>query len=481
MPDSAADRRSRRGSTQAIALALSLMAFCLAAQPLQQAAVATLQDDVAGHSVTFDEPLWVLPPSAIPDHVRTRPGVEPVRDRGYLDTPEAISGLPIESIDADSDRLHRDLDWNSCGLDTTVARAPARPPAADDDYTDLDAGGLRYRRGTEVIEAVGGVTVTQGDQRIEADRLTYDRNSSVVVGPSGGYLSYGGVRLVGTGLEANLETEQGRVDSPTFRLGGGANARGSAETAYVVSPRRSAYSDIIYTTCPPGSNAWTLRANKLKLDQDKGFGTARDARLRLRGIPVAYTPYLRFPIDDRRRSGFLVPSFGTSDDDGAELLTPYYWNIAPEMDATFFPRIMSKRGVQLGTEFRYLSRDDKGSIRAEILPQDRLYDDGDTPRWALQLRERGLWFGRVRTTLDVRAVSDDRYLEDLGNNINATSSRRLRQFGEASYAGQGWFLSTRLEDYQSLDETLSPFGEPYSRSAPGGIPSQPEGFAAEIQ
>ncbi|MCG6942225.1 MAG: LPS assembly protein LptD [Thiohalocapsa sp.] len=415
------------------------------------------------------EPLWVLPPSVIPEHIPSVPGAEPVRSRGYLDRPKNVVGVVNEPIEPNSDKLERGLEWAYCGprppyLGPGSTETPAAE-AADIEQapTDITAGGVTYRRKRDVVEAVGGVTVVRGPERVEADTLRYDRRQDIVTTTGPTYLQYPELRIAGTGATVNMATEQGRVDAPRFRLSGPLNARGVAQTAYLVSSTRTAYRDIIYTTCPPGSNAWTLRANKLKLDQYSGLGIARDASLRIRGVPVLYAPYLQFPIDDRRRSGFLVPSIGSSDSNGFEVRTPYYWNIAPNMDATITPRIMSKRGVMLGTQYRYLTRPDRGEIHAEILPDDRAYNGKDKLRWAFNMLEEGHWLGRLRTRIDYTAVSDDTYLEDLGNDIDATSTRWLRQRGDVTYTGQGWSLLTRMEGFQTLDQTVSPENRPYGR------------------
>jgi LPS-assembly protein len=412
------------------------------------------------------EPLWVLPEAAIPQRVVTVPGAEPVRNRGYLDRPAEIDGILPEPMEPDSGRLEQGLDWPYCGTrppgsESAGPAAPTDPGAAP---TDLAAGGISYQRKRDLVSAVGGVTVVRGSQRIEADTLEYERRRETVTSTGTTYLQYPQLRISGTGAVANLETEQARLDAPRFRLSGPINARGRANTAYVVSPTRSAYRDILYTTCPPGSNAWTLRAETLKLDQDTGLGVARDARLRVRGVPVLYTPYLQFPIDDRRRSGFLIPSFGSSDDNGVEVLTPYYWNVAPQMDATFAPRWMSRRGMLLGSDVRYLTRADNGQIQAEILPDDRQYEDGDATRWAFGAEEDGRWLGgQLRTQIDFGMVSDDEYLQDFGNTIDATSSRRINQRGQALYATPDWSLLLQLHGFQTIDTTVAPRRRPYAR------------------
>jgi len=410
-----------------------------------------------------DEPLWVLPPQLIPATPPGIPGARMTRDRGYLDSPETITGVNREPLLRDTGRLEEGLSWEYCGpRPPSLGPAPDTSAADERAPTDIDAGGVSYRQETEVINATGGVQISRGSQRIEADSVSYNRRSGEVQTNGETLLARSGLRVLGGSAQYNIDQESGRIGDAYYRLAGPINLRGHADVLHIDDPKTSRYENLTYTTCPPGSNAWALRASTLKLDQRSGRGVATNARLRVRGVPVLYTPYLEFPIDDRRKSGFLTPSIGTSDNNGFELITPYYWNIAPNYDATFFPRYMSKRGLMLGGEFRYLTHQDTGTIFAEVLPHDPLYEDG-TSRWALHLDEEGRFFERFRTKLDYSVVSDDQYLRDLGNNIDTTSARRLNQRGEVTYFGSGWYLLTRLQAFQNLDETISPASRPYGR------------------
>lgn len=420
---------------------------------------------------TDDEPLWVLPEHLIPKSPGGVPGARMTRDRGYLDTPDTIAGISREPLERDSGRLEAGLGWDYCGPRPASAQGqpatqatigPTPGPSAGTGAVELDAGGVSYRQNTQIIDAVGGVKLAREGQRVEADSISYNRVSGDVLTNGGTYLEYPGIRMAGSGAEFNLERDDGRIDNAHYRLSGPINLRGRADVAYIDSPKVTRYENLTYTSCPPGSDAWALRAGKLRLDQDTGRGVARNARLRIRGIPILYTPYINFPIDDRRKSGFLTPSIGTSDENGFELITPYYWNIAPNLDATFFPRYMSKRGLMLGGEFRYLTRQDKGTITGEVMPSDKLYERGD-PRGAINIDQQGLFFRRLSTSIDYSAVSDDQYLEDLGNNIDATSTRRLVQRGDVTYLGKGWSFLTSVQAFQNLDEVSSPSSRPYQR------------------
>ncbi len=434
------------------------------------------------------EPLWVLPPELIPE-----PGsVEypspyavsyPGRERGYLDTPDSISRIgrrPVDSLtEAREARLHRGLDWPFCGpTPAGIAPPETPPPPTPSTPIDIDAAGVTYLQREQVLTLDGGITLERGSQRIEADAIRYHQPSGDVTTAGITYLEYPGLRIVGSGARFNLERNDGHIDDAQYRFSGRINLRGHAESADLLSPTLTRYRDITYTTCRPGNNAWSLRARDLELDQDSGLGTARHARIRIRGVPVLYTPYLRWPLDDRRRSGFLIPTFGSSNETGFDLTVPYYLNIAPNLDATLYPRLMSKRGLMLGGELRYLTEADSGTVQAEILPYDAEYDGG--MRGAVHIEQEGRFAGRWSTAVDFSAVSDDQYLQDLGSNLDITSQRNLDQDGEIRYSGRGWNLRTRIQAYQNVDPDQSPSSYPYNRLPQILLTLQPREIAQRL-
>ena len=418
------------------------------------------------------EPLWVLPPELIPE-----PGsVEypspyavtyPSRERGYLDTPDTISNVGRRPDDALTEareaRLHRGLDWPYCGpAPAGVAGTETPAPPSPSTPVDIDAAGVTYLRREDVLQLDGGIKLDRGSQRIEADAIRYHQPSGDITTAGVTYLEYPGLRIIGSSARFNLKRNDGHIEDASYRFSGRVNLRGHAETADLLSPTLTRYGDITYTTCRPGNNAWSLRARDLELDQDTGLGTAHHARVRIRGVPVLYTPYLRWPIDDRRRSGFLIPTFGTSDETGYDLTVPYYLNLAPNLDATLYPRLMTKRGLMLGGELRYLTKSDSGTIQAEILPYDAERDDGGM-RGAVHIEQEGIFQGQWSTRVDFSAVSDDEYLQDFGSNLDITSQRRLDQDGQVRYYGQGWDLLTRVQAFQNVDPEQSPQSYPYER------------------
>jgi len=415
---------------------------------------------------TGDEPLWVLPADVIPPHTGAIPGAQMTRELGYLDRPESIRHAGGPDDDHLSGRLNADLPWEFCGP-RPARLGPAGLPSAPGPHTliDVDAGGVAYRQDTEVLDLTGGIDVRRGSQRITADAATYNQRTGEIVTSGETFLENPGLRIIGSGATFNLKTNSGTIPDARYRFSGKANLRGDAAVANLVNPDLTRYSHITYTSCPPGVNSWSLRASKLELDQVSGRGVARNARLRIKGVPVLYTPYINFPIDDRRKSGLLIPSIGNSDDDGFEFILPYYWNIAPNMDATFYPRYMSQRGLMLGGEFRWLTSMDSGTIQGEFIEHDDKWKDGTGgSRGAIHVEQEGRYFSRrVVTSIDYSAVTDDEYLRDYGNNLDTSSSRRLRQRGDLMFVGNDWTLLTRLDAYQTVDPDISRRARPYGR------------------
>lgn len=361
-------------------------------------------------------------------------------------------------------RLHAGLPWDYCGprpgaAGVGVAPAPMKTEGVP---VRIVADRVDYDRNADVIELRGDVEVTQAEQRLEADRSTYERRTGQLDASGQVYLGSSGLRIQGDRAQYNLVTKRGKIDAARYRLSGSANLLGTAEEAEILSERQSRFHNITYTTCPPGNADWSIKARDLKLDQETGLGHAWHARIRVGKIPVLYSPYLFFPIDDRRRSGFLIPSFGSSNTTGTDISIPYYWNIAPNMDATLIPRYMSTRGLMLGAQLRHLSRFQELEINAELLPEDRRATEQGV-RGAVRLEQSGRLGARWSSSVDFASVSDDEYLQDFGNRLDVTSVRNLVQRAQVNYAGDGWRFLTRVQQFQTIDSTIPSALRPYAQ------------------
>jgi LPS-assembly protein len=365
------------------------------------------------------------------------------------------------SSPVDVARIDRGLDWSQCAADRPPRRLPT--PPTTDTSTRIEADAADLYRSEDRTEFSGNVQVEQGNERLEADHVTYLKGSNTLDAEGNVYLEQPGLRVTGSEMHYNLNTQQGRAKQAEFRLTDPL-ARGNAGTAELLNPEQSRYSDVRYTTCPPGNSDWQVEAEQIEIDQASGVGVARHAKLRFKGVPFIYLPYATFPIDDRRKSGFLPPSIGSSENSGADASIPYYFNIAPHLDATFTPRIMGKRGILLGGEFRYLAEHNKGEVRAELLPNDSERGPGEnSTRGALNMLLNGRPAPRWNYDIDLNYVSDNDYLDDLGTSLAATSVQHLERRGDIRYHGDGWNFLGRAQQFQTIDDAIALNGRPYAR------------------
>ena len=215
-----------------------------------------------------------------------------------------------------------------------------------------------------------------------------------------------------------------------------------------------------YTSCPPQSDAWLISARDIELDRAEGWGEARDVILRVSKVPVMWIPWITFPIDDRRKTGLLFPSFTSSDDNGVDISQPVYLNLHPQLDATVAPRFVEKRGNGGELETRYLTVAGQGSLSYGGIADDRLFADQD--------REVARWEhdGRIENWhlfSDVNYVSDDFFFKDLDTGLEITSQTHLQRLGVASWYGEHWQFFGRVQSFQTIDPNVADADLPYRR------------------
>ena len=306
----------------------------------------------------------------------------------------------------------------------------------------------------------GGARIERAGQRLTADEIRYDKTRGVAEAEGRVRLDDPELAVTGSRARLALDSDQGEIHDVHYALRG-RHARGEAAAAFQESADRKRFEAATYTTCDADAESWRLRAREVVLDEASGVGKARHVRLEAGGVPVLYSPWLSFPIDDRRKSGFLVPGWGRSDEGGVDIRIPYYWNIAPNRDATLTPRYLGKRGLMMKGEYRYLTRDSRGQLDLEYLPSDDAF--GGRNRTLLGIRHQGRLSERLQARVDIRSVSDAEYFEDLGDNLGLSALTHINRVAELRYSAPQWTLSGRLQDFQTVDRTIPATRRPYGR------------------
>ncbi len=333
----------------------------------------------------------------------------------------------------------------------------------DTDETEaiqFEAGHIEAQLGdSPTARMSGGVLVKQGDRLAGAESASYDPDTLALSLEGGVRYEDPNSQITSDSAEFSYSSGHIRFEGADFRLSDG-GARGTASALEINREGRLELDDVNYTTCPPGSNDWLIEASDIDLDTEKGVGTAKGVKLRFQGIPILYTPYLSFPIGDARKSGILTPEFGSSGRSGRALSVPYYWNIAPSYDATLTPRLLTDRGLQVQSEFRYMTDRHDGALKFDYLPDDNKID---ADRHLLNVEHKSEFAKGLRAFLDYRNASDSRYFEDLGNGLSISSITHLNRSVQFDYYGKRWSMLARIQDYQTIDETILPSDRPYRR------------------
>lgn len=347
------------------------------------------------------------------------------------------------------------IDWNLCGND--ASRRPAAPVSTNG-QVEINADQVQIRE-NDVSVFEGNVHVRRDNQSLSSDHMTYNKQNDQVDARSNVVYSKDGVTIESDTATFNIATDQGRFDQAGFKLAQ-RHARGTADVIEQEGPAVTRLDKATYTTCNPGNNDWNLKADKITLDQVSGRGVGRNVSLRFKGVPFFYTPYISFPIDNRRKSGFLAPSFGDSTEGGAELTVPYYWNIAPDKDATLTLRHMSERGALYKGEFRYLTQRHNGQIDLEHLPDDDVFNDDRT---LFAFKHSGSLAPRLNMGVDFRYASDSDYLTDFGDSLSFSSITHLERTAHLSYTADAWSVTGRVQSFQTIDQTIVGTSRPYQR------------------
>jgi LPS-assembly protein len=314
---------------------------------------------------------------------------------------------------------------------------------------------------------------------MRADRLVYDQSQDVLDANGTIRLNRPGSQFQGTELKLQVDSFQGALNKPTFEFFAN-GAHGSAAQIDFIDPSRAVVHQATYTTCrrTPGPDwlpAWLIKATRMSIDDEESTVKAEGLQVRFKNLPEVSLPSASFPLTTDRRSGFLPPIVGVTTRNGTEIVQPYYFDIAPNRDATVTTNVMSKRGVAVDTEFRYLEKDYSGQARLNWMPSDTLSDQA---RWGWSSQHNGSIqtgierIGAIGVGLNLNRVSDDNYWRDFRRTGLVLTQRLLPSTGVLNWGQGGFNMTARVQRWQTLQDlnfsnaTIVP---PYDRTPQIGM------------
>jgi len=356
-------------------------------------------------------------------------------------------------------------DWRLCPNGQAVPpfeQAPKPdelPPLADRNQAPTQIEGDALLGSQAVPEYVGNVILQRHDQFMSADSLRMNTETGDYVAEGNIRYSDSDLRMIAARAEGNQDTDVHKISQIQYQLidrrGNGVADSIELKGSFAQMQRST------YTTCDPSQLWWQLRAPHIEVDNETGFGTARNARVHIGKVPVLYMPWFRFPIDDRRSTGLLYPKLALSGRNGFDYAQPIYFNLAPNYDDTLTPRWMSRRGWQVNNEFRYLYRKGRGQLDASFMPNDRLRDKD---------RSQAGYSGwhNINATWQARAnlgwVSDERYVEDFSNRLLGLSASNVQSTLGVYGSARHWRAGIMADHWQLADYTLTEAALPYNRT-----------------
>jgi len=306
----------------------------------------------------------------------------------------------------------------------------------------------------------GSAQLDQGDRRVTSDRMSYDSNTGIANVEKGVNYASPKMMLSSPSGEYNTTTGTGTFKDTVFLMPK-RNGHGSATIYNTLDDDHSQLYGVDYTTCPPGRVDWLLSAPDMYLDTLTDTGEGHDVTIHFFGLPILWTPYINFPLSSERKSGFLGANFSFDVINGFEISTPYYLNLAEDYDAVLFPRIITKRGVQTGAEFRWLSEINSGMIYGDYLPHDQVAGR-ERSQFILRNISNFDQFNQLSTLYNW--VSDDRYFRDLGSDLTVTSTSILPRHVMYTYDDEAdWMIMSQFEDFQTIAAGIPPQLFPYRR------------------
>ncbi|RVU86124.1 LPS-assembly protein LptD [Leucothrix sargassi] len=364
--------------------------------------------------------LWMLCASAVPVSVQAAPSYPPV------------CRVPITS---------------------DASQLITQTPAKDAVYLEADGGEIN-RTGISTLS--GSVIIQQNQQAINADKASYDGRTGNVNASGDVKLSANNTDFSSESINYNLKQQTGTINNATYQVKN-SHTHGTSKKINKPNLDEIQLEEATYSTCSIVEPSWHISSSNIVLNNETQTGLAKGVTLRVADVPIFYFPWLSFSLNDERKSGFLSPKVGISDQSGYEITVPYYLNLAPNYDLTTSTSIYSERGLKLENEFRFKTSKSEGTLEYDFFPEDRQYDDQWRDYFNFEFEYK--LSDRSKFTIQAEGVSDDDYFADSSDNLISSSTSALEREIAYTREGENWDFSLSALDYQVLDTSSSTYAK----------------------
>lgn len=347
---------------------------------------------------------------------------------------------------------------NTIALESATSLSPKQAQTKNNDAASFVSAERIEGNPEDQLHLYGNAEIRRGGAVLRGDEITYTQATDEVQAKGNAHIARQGASFSGPSMRFRITSRSGEMRDAQYEYAP-RNIRGCAKNIRFLSGDKTTFEDVKITTCKRDDEAWFIKLDKLSVDEYDQTASGRNATLHFLGVPVFGSPWFAFPVSKERRSGFLVPTYGMSSSRGVDLTIPYYLNIAPNYDMTLTPRIMSKRGVMLGTETRVLFNNLFSQVNFDYLPRDsKTHDD----RYSLRVQNH-YRYNKFTADIDYNRVSDNDFLSDFSGNIRESSESVLPQEYKLGYHEKYWNASLNVTKNQSLRVEGQKFYKPYER------------------
>ena len=365
--------------------------------------------------------------------------------------------------------------WGQCSVKTlqnsqTTPRSASKiieEPFPDAIYLEADDGTISLNE-TSLLK--GNVIIQQNKTLFNADSATFNRNNNIVIAQGNVILSTKGLELKSDAIEFKLESHSGIIKEAEYTIGN-EGAHGTSSQINQLDATHLQLNDATFTTCPAVTSlthkltdsakvsSWHLASSNIKLNQETQIGYAKNITFNVLDVPVFYFPWLKFPINNQRLSGFLSPKLRLETNAGVSI--PYYLNLAPNYDATITFDTMAGHGYRFDSEFRYMFERHNGILNYVFIPKDNSFDNpsGDNKRDYFKVEHTTRLNKTSVIHLNAEGVSDDAYFDDFSTSLETSSRSALQRRFEFINKQAPWQIGVAIEDYQVLDINDAPYAK----------------------